>query len=388
MRTAKGKTASSGGQAFDWLKLADATTIDWQDVAANLPFAVEMEASTQDPIYHAEGDVWTHTRLVVEALLAGSSRSELVPERWRGLVLAALLHDIAKPVTRREETDVQGLTRIRNPGHAKLGAQKAWIFLWQTGLPRPVREQVHHIVAWHQRPFHLVHHRDWQDRAIAFSQIGVWRELLAHVRADIAGRISRESDDVTRRVDELGDRLAGLGILDRPWPFPSDAARVWQGRKSGRSPYFDPPEPKGSRVIVLSGLPGAGKDTYCQRCFGDWPQISLDRWREKLRIKVGDEQGPVVEHAIAEAREHLRAKRPFVWNATNVFKPHRDRAIGLCLDYDAFVEIHAFDMPPDRLFAQNRNREQPVPDAAMQRFITRWEPPSVLEAHRLVWVEG
>ena len=179
-----------------------------------------------------------------------------------------------------------------------------------------------------------------------------------------------------------------LGCAEQPWPFASDAARVWYGRDEGRSLYYDPPAPKGSRVIVLSGLPGAGKDTYCRRAFPDLPQVSLDVWRRRLGLSPDEPQGQVIQAAMEEARGHLRAACPFVWNATNVSRLNRDKAVGLCLDYDAHVEIHAFDPAPSVLLAQNRDRNAAVPEAVIQRLLMKWEPPSPLEAHRVVWVGG
>jgi predicted kinase len=61
--------------------------------------------------------------------------------------------------------------------------------------------------------------------------------------------------------------------------------------------------------------------------------------------------------------------------------------MGLCLDYDAFVEIHAFDPQPERLFAQNRGRDAQVPQGRIERLIHKWEPPNILEAHRVIWVD-
>ena len=140
-------------------------------------------------------------------------------------------------------------------------------------------------------------------------------------------------------------------------------------------------------MIVLSGLPGAGKDTYCRTAFADWPQVSLDQWRDRLDIAPDAAQGRVIQAAMEEAREHLRAKRRFIWNATNVSRLNRDKAVGLCLDYDALVEIHAFDPSSDRLLAQNRSRAEKVPQAVIDRLLMKWEPPSLLEAHRVVWIE-
>jgi tRNA uridine 5-carbamoylmethylation protein Kti12 len=35
---------------------------------------------------------------------------------------------------------------------------------------------------------------------------------------------------------------------------------------------------------------------------------------------------------------------------------------------------------------QNRERDARVPDAIMTRMLEKWEPPTALEAHRVVWV--
>jgi predicted kinase len=378
--------AASPGTTSWWLALADRTAIDWDEVALRLPFAADMRTCIQDPTFHAEGDVWTHTMAVVEQLRRRRADAGVSDARWAGLLLATLLHDIAKPATRSEEVDAEGRLRVHHYGHSRVGALMAWQFLWRLGLPRPVREQVFHLVRWHQRPFHMTFASTLERDVITFSQVGDWRELLALAHADNLGRIAPNVAETAATLDLLREEVAGRACVDGPWRFPSDGARVWFGRADGRSPWFDPPAPKGSHVIVLCGLPGAGKDTYCRTGFPDWPQVSLDQLRARLVIAPDDNQGQVIQAAMEDARGHLRAKRRFIWNATNVSRLNRDKAVGLCLDYDAFVEIHAFDPRPDRLFAQNQSRHAQVPQAVIERLIQKWEPPSVLEAHRVVCV--
>jgi len=88
-----------------------------------------------------------------------------------------------------------------------------------------------------------------------------------------------------------------------------------------------------------------------------------------------------------EAREHLRAGRSFVWNATNVSRDLRMRTVALCADYGARVEIVSVEAPPATVRKRNRARTQPVPDAVIDRLINRWETPDPTEAHTVKWVE-
>ena len=371
-------------EASYWAALPNAPAIDWNDVAVQLPFVANMKTCIQDPTYHAEGDVWTHTCMVVHALR--EQRTAIAPERWPGLFLAALLHDIAKPATRSEEID-NGRLRVHHHGHARLGAMMAWEFLWRQGVARTLREQVFHLVRWHQRPFHMLFDKSLEANIIKYSLVGVWSELIALAQADNLGRVAPNTGETATGLALLQAEVEERRCWGAAWPFASDAARVWFCRADERSPYYDPPPPKGSEVVVLSGLPGAGKDTYCQTRFHGLPQVSLDAWRERLDIEPNETQGRVIQAALEEARQYLRAKRPFVWNATNVSRLNRDRATGLCLDYDARVEIHAFDPPPERLFAQNRQRGAVVPARVLDRLIAKWEPPSLTEAHVVKWVD-
>ncbi|MBS2006057.1 MAG: HD domain-containing protein [Cyanobacteria bacterium SZAS TMP-1] len=70
-------------------------------------------AGRQDPIWHPEGLVWTHTKMVLAELVAHGASFELL--------LAGLLHDVSKPETLEVEV-VEGVERIHNYGHAEKGA--------------------------------------------------------------------------------------------------------------------------------------------------------------------------------------------------------------------------------------------------------------------------
>jgi hypothetical protein len=43
--------------------------IDWDAILAKFPSLYGLERCEQNPLYHAEGNVWIHTKLVCEALV-------------------------------------------------------------------------------------------------------------------------------------------------------------------------------------------------------------------------------------------------------------------------------------------------------------------------------
>jgi predicted kinase len=137
---------------------------------------------------------------------------------------------------------------------------------------------------------------------------------------------------------------------------------------------------------VLSGLPGVGKNHWIAGHRPELPVVSLDQLRTELGIKPGADQRPVVAAGYRLAREHLRAGRSFVWNATNVSRQLREQCIGLVADYRGRIELVALEAPPRVLRERNRARDAPVPDAVIDRLVGRWETPDPTEAHQVSWL--
>ena len=68
----------------------------------------------QSPVWHGEGDVLIHTRMVADGLLRDERHQALDDDARAELWLAALLHDVGKPATTRYENG-----HYRAPGHAR-----------------------------------------------------------------------------------------------------------------------------------------------------------------------------------------------------------------------------------------------------------------------------
>lgn len=374
---------------MDWNTFDLQAPLDWDEIAAAIPQSEAMKACIQDSVFHAEGDVWTHTVSVVTELLADPEFLDLDKSSQRVLALAAIFHDVAKPATRKEELDpVLGRTRVTHHGHSNMGARDAWLNLWKADVPLDVRLRVFALIAAHQRPFHIFHQDDPRFEIARFSAVGNWRELIMLARADNKGRIAPNTAETDETMQLLRLMCEEEGVLDGEWGFGNDAARTAICRKNSDSLFFTPQEPAGSRVIVMSAPPGSGKDTYISKMLPDRPVVSMDQLRIEMDVKAADEQGSVAQAAFEQARLHLRKREPFVWNATGTSKLMRDKIIALCLGYDAHVAIHALDCPFRTMTKRNREREARVPEDAMEAMLLKWEPPMSGEAHEVRWIDA
>jgi poly(A) polymerase len=105
-----------------------------------LPEIAAMKGVEQPPQFHPEGDVWIHTRMMIEQLPARTSPT---------LAWGVLLHDVGKPPTFKSAQETGD--RIRFDGHVDVGVQMA------RGIARRLRfsnedtEQIVALVANHMR---------------------------------------------------------------------------------------------------------------------------------------------------------------------------------------------------------------------------------------------
>jgi predicted kinase len=154
-------------------------------------------------------------------------------------------------------------------------------------------------------------------------------------------------------------------------------------RKKDRDPDYLAFDDTNCEVIVMSGLPGAGKDHWITTNAPDWPVVSLDVIRREMKFATRENQGPVVARARESAREYLRRKQSFIWNATNISRQMREHCISLCAAYNARVRIVYVEAGAERLAEQNGAREFNVPPDVINRLLARWEPPDLTEAHQV-----
>jgi putative nucleotidyltransferase with HDIG domain len=354
-----------------------AWTIDWAQLEARHPWLPSLAGCPQDPRHHAEGDVLVHTRMVLEALAALPAFRTL-DEAARQIVFAgALVHDIGKPATTRHEPD----GRIASRGHSRRGEILARRLLWEADVPFVARESVTQLVRYHQVPFFLIDRDDRQKQAFRVSQSVRCDWLALVAEADMRGRVADGQARVLEQIALFVEYCREEQCLDRPRSFVSGHARYEYFRREGRDPDYAAHDDYAGELVLLSGLPGAGKDHLAATRFADWPVVSLDRWRARLDVDPGESQKAVVHAAQEETRQLLRQKARFVVNGTNLSRDLRRQWLDLADAYHARSRIFYVEVPRARLLEQNRARAAVVPQAALARMLDRWEVPDLTEAH-------
>ena len=105
-----------------------------------LPEIAAMKGVEQPPQFHPEGDVWIHTRLLLEKLRAGCSPT---------LAWGVLLHDVGKPPTFKPASETGD--RIRFDGHVDVGVRLTEDICNRLRFSNEETQQIVALVANHMR---------------------------------------------------------------------------------------------------------------------------------------------------------------------------------------------------------------------------------------------
>lgn len=357
---------------------------DWAWFLHAIPALALLEATPQDPLYHAEGNVWIHTRMVVEALLAGGDYQAAAPEERFVLFYAALLHDIAKPATTVIDPDSG---RIGQPGHSKRGAIDARILSWHAGVPFALREQLCRIITVHQLPFFAIGgNKNGQSAQYLVRKLSHeldLRLLCAVAQADMEGRHYSGKDDCLVDIELFRELAREEGCYGEAMAFADAHTRLQYMRGTQLAPAFALHQNPGSKVTMMSGLPASGKNTWVGQHLPALPVVSVDDARTALGLRHGENEGAAAHRAVELAKALLRAKAPFVWNTTHLSTQMRKKTLDLLLAYDAEVELVYLEQPPAVTFQRNSRRDTSLSNRRIEQMLFKWEVPLPTEAHRV-----
>lgn len=360
---------------------------DFEDCLAAFPQLELAKTTDQEFEFHQEGDVWTHTKLVVEALLEMPAYQVLQRREQEVVFLAALLHDVAKCST----TVVDPVTgRIGQPGHSRKGAIDARIALWDAGVPFETREAVCRLIQVHQLPFFALEgSRSGKTPEYLVRKLS-WEldiPLLAMLaEADMRGRICKDVQKVLDNIELFRELARDEDCYGKPRSFADAHTRVSYFRGADVHPDYPLFQEEGSKVVVMCGLPASGKNTWVETYLPDMPAVSFDDSRIEMKLRHGQNEGAVAHHAVDKAKDLLRRKAPFVWNATHLSQQMRDKTLDLLFAYQAEVELVYLERPRVELLRRNSKRNTSLTNKTLEAMLLKWELPTPAEAHATHYV--
>ena len=177
-----------------------------------LPEMVPLYDCPQDAEWHPEGDVWTHTLMVIDE--ARKRNDDLDRPRLATLMLSAVCHDLGKPAT---TAMIDG--RVRSPGHEAAGVPLATAILDRLNLNTldnfDVRTQVLGITAEHLRPSAFYKQKDTVTDG-AFRRLAQKVNLELLVRFDRADCHGRAGAFDCSAMDWFIERARTLGVEHKP----------------------------------------------------------------------------------------------------------------------------------------------------------------------------
>ena len=226
----------------------------------------------QDPEWHPEGDVFVHTKLVIDR--ARELIDDLCYPRQVTVMLAALAHDFGKPATTEFIED-----RWRSRGHEEAGVEPTETFLNRINVQTidgyNVRGQVVALVREHLKPGEFYKRRDEVGE-------GAFRRLARRCEPDLLYRVAK--------ADSLG-RNAEWVPRDQ-W-YGAEAQEWFRERTKELQVEQRPPEPilLGRHLLELGVQPGPTMGEITRAIY----EMQLDG-----RVRSLDE-------AITEARKLLAA---------------------------------------------------------------------------------
>ena len=194
----------------------------------HFPELAAMVGIPQDPEWHPEGDVWTHTGHCLDALMESPDWAAKTEEQRWVLAFATLLHDTGKAsTTARQVRD--GRERIVSPGHESVGAGLAGQFLNRLAMMESITKKVIPLVANHMIGGVEPTPRALRRLANRLAPATV-RELTELMTADASGRppmprrVPASVGTLLSKATELAlaaqapqPILMGRHLLDRGW---------------------------------------------------------------------------------------------------------------------------------------------------------------------------
>lgn len=342
-----------------------------------------LKETEQDPIWHAEGNVFIHTNMVVQALWDDELFLILDLDRQEDLTWVAFLHDIGKASCTQT---IDG--RVRSHGHSMKSyrtASKILVGIKNLNVMR--RNRILNLIKFHGRPHFFTSDKVNSNPEIVIavqSKLCKIKDLYLIAKADRNGRVSLEDPLSLENLELYKSVAEELNCWDKPYEF-ANANQYHLAHRGKTNTFLYVPyqnQNYNSHVLMLSGLPGAGKDWFIENVYsaGKHIIISLDAIRKEFGVKPTQNQGQVIQEAKKRFKHALANGEDLILNATNLTYNIRRNWLGIAKDYNSCTSITYIEPKLSLVKERNENRDHPVPENVWFKMLNKLEIPQPFEA--------
>ena len=373
---------------FPYCPSGDDWLIDWSGLERDFDWLRKLGSGncSQNTSFDLDNKVLNRTKLTCETLIKLSGWKTLSQEKQSIVFAAALLKDVAKLV----KTDLGEDEIISSKGHSIQSARITQQILWDLGVPFHCREAVVNLVKYSSLPLWFWDKPNPEKFVIKVSQFVSCKMLALLAEADVKGRYCHNKGEFLEQIEFFQEFCQENHCFHQPREFPSPHSRFIYFQKDDLQDNADPNyqayDDTRFQVIMMSGLPGSGKDTWIKENHPDMKMISLDDLRRSMGIEPTENQGIVANKAKAIAKNYMRNGESFIWNATNISQQLRGMLIRLFSSYQARICIVYLEVPWEELLQRNKTRTHKVPQKVIYRMRSRLDVPKVTESHQVEWI--
>lgn len=377
----------------------------------SFPLLYKLEETVQDKGWHAEGNVFIHTHMVLNETyeIIETVASPLGADQKLILILAAVLHDIAKPITTRNIIK-DGRERVGAPGHEYKGGSYLAYRIFDLGLTYPITRKLLELITYHNQPKLMVVKNCSVSR---LHQLYRQADLELLYYLELADMRGRRCADQQSQIDyiELYKMVCHEAQVWQNAPLYDKWAMYVQDKLSDKNNYIQnyvfahavhdfengrvfsieealarsyESREKHAHLYIMCGPSGSGKTTWIKNNLPHASVISLDDLRQELSGSRTNQKinGQVLQKAKNLLRQALRNHETVVWDATSLRKDFRAPLIQLAYDYKALTTIVLQHKSLKYIVEGNRNRRDFVASSVLEAQINSFQWAEVSEAHQ------
>lgn len=359
------------------------------DLIESLPEFKRLKDTPQTPVWHKEGNVWNHTKLVVEEVLKNSEH--LKNEEgiaYKVLVLSALFHDLGKATTTQFSKEKNDWI---SHNHGREGAKIARQLIYD----EPdifSREQIVYMVRHHMTLHHIFDNEDKTFRKMAELSYGLVPTSTMALLQSCDSLGSKNDidtfDSILAHTHKVLMYACKEDCIERH-RFPSSFDKLAFFYGDGLKLSSPINKTQDFTVYVMIGLPGSGKDTYIK---DNLPKDIKVVCRDDIRTEMGlkgekpmgnkEQENEVTRIANERIDFYCQNKVDFVVNQTNVVKKYRVDLLKRIMPYNPRI-IYVY-VEADSLAKNYERRESMMPVSVINRMLSQLEFPTATEYDELI----